>query len=110
MAVADTGESEEFLRRQLQLLHDLFVLKYGQEKVERLHKFATRSREPLLALSRTLKTLCATQQSFLVRALERMEVNEMIRGGCVKALENALRLGGKSHGATHALLFINSKV
>ncbi|KJE96442.1 hypothetical protein CAOG_06767 [Capsaspora owczarzaki ATCC 30864] len=95
--LSDTETSEHFMMSQLQILHQLFTMKSSKDV--QLKNFA-----------RTIDDLYSTQQSYLVQSIERIEVNQEIRGRCLKALEAAIKSLPKTHGAAHALIFVDTKL
>ena len=67
------------------------------------------------SLSNILKTfcfLCSQQQSFLVKANEMIQVNQILSEKCIHLLEDVLHIAHKQGHpqAKHAMLLVNSKV
>ena len=133
LVVSDEGESVPFLRRQLQLIHELLQFKFGpkpdvrgcvflcllgatdqhehQTKQTRsqMHRTSSKFTSVLRPLIHTMTNLGSTQQSYLVQSIERLEVNDDLRSRCMRSLEEACATH-RGHGAAHVLLFVGTKL
>lgn len=111
----DGTETEEFLHRKVCVFIRLMEFLYGPatEEVGR-SKFADR-RDRWAFLRGVLSTynqLVMEEQSFLVEAIERLQVNQMVNVKCMEVLESAIQKIQKSgeKATHHALLMVNSKL
>ncbi|KAI8499465.1 hybrid polyketide synthetase [Branchiostoma belcheri] len=111
----DGSESEEFLKRKLYVFRRLAGVHYGPV-IDELRPDSSHGRKRRWSyMSRLINTwahLASTEQSFLVEAVERLNVNQALNETCINMLEQALskvRSGGDKH-AVHALLLVNTKL
>ncbi|XP_035674370.1 Hermansky-Pudlak syndrome 1 protein homolog isoform X1 [Branchiostoma floridae] len=111
----DGSETEEFLKRKLYVFRRLAGVHYGPV-IDELRPDSSHDRKKRWTyMSRLINTwahLASTEQSFLVEAVERLNVNQALNETCINILEQALskvRSGGDKH-AVHALLLVNTKL
>ena len=73
LVLSDEGDSENYLKYQLQFLQDLLVLKYGPEAFTNDLK---NTKKALVSLYNNTKRLFRKEQSFLLGATERLELGD----------------------------------
>jgi len=73
LILSDEGDSENYLKYQIQFLQDLLVVKYGPKVFNRTLSNTTKN---LVSLFNNAKKLFRKEQSFLLGATERLEVGD----------------------------------
>ncbi|XP_060085566.1 BLOC-3 complex member HPS1-like [Ylistrum balloti] len=111
----DQTETEEFLHRKVCVFVRLMEFLFGPATEELGHsKFADRSDrwDFVRGVLSTYKQLVMEEQSFLVEAIERLQVNQAVNVKCMELLESAINKIQKSgeKATHHALLIVNSKL
>ncbi|XP_033757582.1 Hermansky-Pudlak syndrome 1 protein homolog [Pecten maximus] len=111
----DQTESEEFLHRKVCAFVRLMEFLFGPATEELGHsKFAARRDrwDFVRGVISTYNKLVLEEQSFLVEAIERLQVNQTVNVKCMELLEAAINKIQKSgeKATLHALLIINSKL
>ncbi|ELT94155.1 hypothetical protein CAPTEDRAFT_214131 [Capitella teleta] len=111
----DGTENENFLHRKLTIVHRVLTFFYGPviEEIHPTRAFDRQQRWKLIdGIIQTWSELYATEQSFLVEAVERLYVNQRLNAECIELLESALRslqsVGEKT--PAHGLLLVNCKL
>eukprot|EP01088_Endostelium_zonatum_P022369 TRINITY_DN954_c0_g1_i1.p1 TRINITY_DN954_c0_g1~~TRINITY_DN954_c0_g1_i1.p1 ORF type:complete len:831 (-),score=249.28 TRINITY_DN954_c0_g1_i1:66-2558(-) len=107
VVVSDVGESEPFLKIQLRQVHDILVLLFGEELSPKNYNLFSRNKKTIQQMIDTLTNLCDNQQYMLVRAIERLEVEEELRGMWYKRLKKILE---QEKSVIHGLLFVGTKL
>ncbi|XP_041370625.1 Hermansky-Pudlak syndrome 1 protein homolog isoform X2 [Gigantopelta aegis] len=111
----DGTETEEFLHRKLQIFYRLIGFLFGPVTDEIGHSRFKDKTERWNFLRRLLDTwdkLYNEEQSFLVEALERLLVNQLVNEKCITLLEGMMAEMKKlpENLAKHALLLVNCKL
>ncbi|XP_069140032.1 BLOC-3 complex member HPS1-like [Argopecten irradians] len=111
----DQTESEEFLHRKVCAFVRLMEFLFGPATEELGHsKFTDRSDrwDFVRGVLSTYNQLVKEEQSFLVEAIERLQVNQTVNVKCMELLEAAINKIQKSGEKTthHSLLIVNSKL
>jgi hypothetical protein len=106
--VDNSGQDAIYLRAQLYAIYRILVLVFGPNALKtRQSPFFLRHKKQLQRLIDLASFYCTTDQSFLVRALEQVDVNrdlvKQVRGELQKVLKTLPH-------ASHALLFAGTKL
>ncbi|XP_021378394.1 Hermansky-Pudlak syndrome 1 protein homolog isoform X2 [Mizuhopecten yessoensis] len=115
MIIGDKTESEEFMHRKACVFVRLMEFLFGPAIEELGHsKFTDRSDRWAFVrgVLSTYTQLVMEEQSFLVEAVERLQVNQTVNVKCMELLESAINKIQKSgeKATHHALLVVNSKL
>ena len=111
----DGDESEDFLKRKLSVFHRITTMHFGAS-LELLKPDIASSRKQIWKnlgnLIDTWSLLSMQQQSFLVEAIERIQVNQALSGMSIGLLNTALGMTRNkgNQNAVRALLLVNSKL
>ncbi|XP_064603916.1 BLOC-3 complex member HPS1-like [Liolophura sinensis] len=111
----DGTESEDFLNRKLSVFQKLNGVLYGpvSEEIKPENSQERRQRHRFLrCLLNTWVDLYREEQSFLMEAVERLNVTQVVNESCIKSLETVMEKmtsAGDKH-VQHALLLVNSKL
>lgn len=108
-------ESEEFLKRKLSFVNKLATMYYGPSLdliKSDLPSVRKRSWKRFGSLIDTWECLCSQQQSFLVDAIEKIQVNQSLSEMSISLLNTALTMtrNGSDQNAVHALLIVDTKL
>ncbi|KAL6068015.1 hybrid polyketide synthetase [Balamuthia mandrillaris] len=108
MVVSDQGESEIFLRSQLRQIFDQLLMLFGPKAiVEAKSQHFKKHRKTIQHMVDAISNLSDTHQSMLVRAVERLEVDDQTRTECFKKLKATMK---KEPLATYGILFVGTKL
>jgi peptidoglycan hydrolase-like protein with peptidoglycan-binding domain len=114
LVTSDQGESEAFLRTQINTLYHLLLMEYGPTRLYDRNSLANgywnKQERRIRRLIDTMCHLCDTKQSFLVQAIEellRNNSNSEVKNDINNYLLQALKRTPK---ATHALLFVGTQL
>ncbi|XP_031563022.1 Hermansky-Pudlak syndrome 1 protein homolog [Actinia tenebrosa] len=116
LAVNGSGdESEDFLRRKLTVVHRMAVMHYGASLDLLKPELPSKRKANWKRLGELIdawQSLYSQQQSFLVEAVERINVNQTLSEMAMNLLNTALStVKNKSdQNAVHALLLVNTKL
>ncbi|XP_061171540.1 BLOC-3 complex member HPS1-like [Saccostrea echinata] len=111
----DKEDTELFLRKKIGVLIRVIEFLFGPVTNEIGYSIFCRRNDRWRFLQNLMKTwelLRKEEHSFLVEAIERLHVNQLVNEKCMEILENAInRLQSAGEKNTHhALLIINSKL
>lgn len=114
MVASNKGETETFLRSQLDLLYNLLVLEYGyhalfdQDKIARGYFQNPKEKDRITRLVDTLCYLCDHNQSFLVQSTENLlpNTNSFMNDEITQILRNGT---SSLPNVSHAILFVGTK-
>jgi hypothetical protein len=108
VVVSDQGESEMYLRTLLRQIFEHMIMLFGlQMMLEGRQSAFTRHKKTIQHIIDTTCALGDRHQALLVRATERLEVNDRTRGECFNALKNTVQ---NEKLITHALVFVGTKL
>ncbi|XP_059159167.1 BLOC-3 complex member HPS1-like isoform X2 [Physella acuta] len=111
----DEKESEAFLHRKMDVFITLMRFMFGpvSEEMGQSHAYSKRAKWDFhRQIMRNWAELVETEQSYLVEAIERLNVNQVVNEKCVEILEKSVKQmqAIKDHPIQHALLLVNSKL
>eukprot|EP00003_Mantamonas_plastica_P000318 TRINITY_DN1029_c0_g2_i13.p1 TRINITY_DN1029_c0_g2~~TRINITY_DN1029_c0_g2_i13.p1 ORF type:complete len:870 (-),score=304.56 TRINITY_DN1029_c0_g2_i13:23-2632(-) len=113
---SDQGEPECFLRRELYSLHQLLELKFGDKLMkwvkEMRHTHFTKAARQLRVTVATMSHLADTHQSFLVQAIEHLEVNNDLRERTQEVMKQSIEKNSEDfvEESMQGLLFVGTKL
>jgi len=106
--VDNSGQDASLMRMQLFLVFRILVLVFGPNALKtRQSPFFLRHKKQLQRLIDLISFYCSTDQSFLVRALEQVDLNKELVKHCRGELQKALKTLPQ---ASHAFLFAGTKL
>lgn len=110
----DGTETENFLTRKLSVLNRIFHFTFGPILSELKSDNLSKRLERWNFIGQILNTWChlySTEETFLLEAVERLQVNPDLNCKCIGFLENAfLAMKSVDEEAIHSMLFVNSKL
>jgi hypothetical protein len=107
LLVSDQGEPDSVLRSQLHLVYQLILLMFGPTNLHQRRRALDKFKKTVQKLIDTTFHLLETNQSVLVQSIELLEVNKDIMSKCMHNLKTVV---ANCPGATHALLFVGTKL
>ncbi|PRP80768.1 hypothetical protein PROFUN_11508 [Planoprotostelium fungivorum] len=106
---SDEGEPESVLRNELRFIYEIITMIVGpkvlQEKIR--PNLFSRNQKLLQKIIDTALHMCRTQQSFLVKAIENLELNHDLH---LKISNNVKKSLDRLPNALHGLLFVRTKL
>ncbi|KAJ5077577.1 hermansky-pudlak syndrome protein [Anaeramoeba ignava] len=110
VVISDNSESDAFLRKQLVLIKEILLLKFGPIFLKTINKRAGVSTahvyHKIKILLESVKQLSKTSQFFLVQSNEKLDIPD-IKFRIKPAIDDIL---SKTKNTTQALLFVGSKL
>ncbi|XP_005091124.2 Hermansky-Pudlak syndrome 1 protein [Aplysia californica] len=111
----DGSETETFLRRKIKVFIRLMRFMFGpvSEEMGLSHLISKKAKWDFLRrVTRHWAVLVDTEQEFLVEAIERLHVNQMVSEKSVEILEKAVKQiqAARDLPTQHALLLVNNKL
>lgn len=113
MVASDRGETETFLRSQLDMVHQLLLLEFGPSVLynrRKIHNAFFQQPEQQIRITRIIETLCYLsdhKQSFLVQAIESLlpNTNKHMNTDIL----NTLKQGSALPNISHTILLVGTK-
>ncbi|CAL1530917.1 unnamed protein product [Lymnaea stagnalis] len=111
----DGTESEVFLNRKIEVFIMVMRFMFGPvcEEMGQSHSYSKKAKWNFLRqLMNNWANMVESEQGFLVEAIERLHVNQVVSEKCVEILERSVKQiqAARDQPTQHAILLVNSKL